>query len=120
KSTVLTLIGALTPRALSASNITPAAVFRTVEKWHPTLIIDEADTFLKDNDDLRGILNCGHHRANAYVLRPTGDNHEPKRFCTWAPKVVALIGKLPPTLASRAIHVRLKRISPMTVLRLSG
>ena len=65
KSTVLTLIGVLVPRALSASNITPAAVFRTVEKWHPTLIIDEADTFIGDNDELRGILNCGHHRANA-------------------------------------------------------
>jgi putative DNA primase/helicase len=81
-----------------------------VEKWRPTVLIDEADTFIRDNDDLRGILNSGHHRGNAFVLRLTGDYHEPTRFCTWAPKVVALIGKLPPTLASRAIHVQLKRM----------
>ena len=112
KSTCLTLICGITPRALSASNITAAAVFRTVEKWKPTLIIDEADTFIRDNDDLRGILNSGHHRSNAFVIRSTGENHEPTRFCTWSPKIVALIGELPATLASRAIHIKLKRMLP--------
>jgi hypothetical protein len=29
----------------------------------PTLLIDEADTFLKDNDELRGVLNTGHRRG---------------------------------------------------------
>jgi putative DNA primase/helicase len=112
KSTCLTLLSCLTPRALSASNITAAAVFRSVETWQPTLLIDEADTFVRDNDDLRGILNSGHHRSNAFVIRTTGENHEPKQFCTWTPKAVALIGKLPPTLGSRAIHIQLKRMLP--------
>jgi putative DNA primase/helicase len=44
KTTLLTLIGALVPRPLPASNITAAALFRAVEKWRPTLVIDEADT----------------------------------------------------------------------------
>ncbi|MEZ0280177.1 hypothetical protein, partial [Methyloceanibacter sp.] len=104
KSTCLTLICGITPRALSASNITAAAVFRTVEKWKPTLIIDEADTFIRDNDDLRGILNSGHHRSNAFVIRSTGENHEPTRFCTWSPKIVALIGELPAARQSRDPH----------------
>ena len=112
KSTCLTLLGCLTRRALNASNISPASVFRSVEKWKPTLLIDEADTFIRDNDDLRGILNSGHHRSGAFVIRTTGDNHEPKQFCTWGPKAIALIGKLPPTLASRAIHIELKRMLP--------
>jgi hypothetical protein len=63
KTTLLTLLSALVPRALSAANITAAATFRAVEKWRPTLLIDEADTFLRDNDDLRGVLNSGHSRA---------------------------------------------------------
>jgi putative DNA primase/helicase len=42
----LTLLGALVPRACPASNITTAALFRAVEKWQPTPLIDEADTFL--------------------------------------------------------------------------
>lgn len=109
KTTCLTLIGALVPRACPASNITTAALFRTVEKWRPTLLIDEADTFLHNSDELRGVLNSGHQRSNAFVIRTTGEDHEPRQFRTWAPKVIAQIGKLPATLASRAIHIELRR-----------
>ena len=109
KTTVLTFLGAIVPRPLPAANITPAAVFRAVEKWSPTVLIDEADTFLRDNNELRGILNSGHQRRNAYVVRTVGEDHEPKRFRTWAPKAVALIGKLPATLTSRAIHIEMRR-----------
>ncbi len=109
KTTSLTLIGGLVPRALPTSNITTAALFRAVEKWRPTLLIDEADTFLKNSDEMRGVLNSGHQRANAYVIRTVGDDHAPKRFRTWSPKAIALIGKLPATLASRAIHIELRR-----------
>ena len=109
KTTVLTFLGAVVPRPLPAANITPAAVFRAVEKWSPTVLIDEADTFLRDNNELRGILNSGHQRRNAYVVRTVGEDHEPKRFRTWGPKAVALIGKLPATLSSRAIHIEMRR-----------
>ena len=83
-----------------------------MEKYKPTLLIDEADTFLHDNDELRGVLNSGHARAGAYVVRTVGDTHEPEVFRTWAPKAIALIGKLPATLASRAVHIELKRLAP--------
>ena len=35
----------------------------------PTLLIDEGDTFLPKNNELRGLLNSGHHRKGAYVMR---------------------------------------------------
>lgn len=110
KTTLLTLLGALVPRPLPASNITASALFRSVEKWAPTVLVDEADTFLRGSDDLRGILNSGHNRHNAWVIRTQGDDHEPRRFATWAPKAVALIGKLPETLASRSVPVELRRM----------
>lgn len=109
KSTLLSLIGALVPKPLQASNITPAAVFRTVEKWSPTLLVDEADSFMRGNDELRGILDSGHLKASAYVIRTVGNDHEPKQFRTWCPKAIAMIGKLSATLASRAIHIQLRR-----------
>jgi putative DNA primase/helicase len=96
KTLLLIVLGALTPRRVFASNITPAGLFRTIEKFQPTLFIDEADTFLRDNDDLRGLLNCGTTRTTAVIIRPVGDDHEPRAFSTWCAKVVALIGKLPP------------------------
>jgi putative DNA primase/helicase len=112
KTVCLTLLGCLVPRAMMASNISPSAVFRTVDRWHPTLLIDEAETFVNDSEEMRGILNCAHNRSAAYVIRVVGDAHEPTRFSTWAPKAVGLIGKLPPTLASRSIHISLKRMLP--------
>jgi len=110
KTTLLTWLGALVPRMLSASNVTAAALFRAVEKWRPTLLIDEADTFLSRSEDLRGVLDSGHNRATGYVLRTAGEDHEPRNFKTWAPKAIALIGRLPPTLESRSVHIELRRI----------
>ena len=112
KTTVLTLVQALTPRALSTSNITSAALFRAVEGWGPTLLIDEADTFLRNNEELRVVLNSGHNRLTAYVVRTVGDDHTPAKFRTWAPKAIALIGLLPDTLADRAVTVALRRKRP--------
>lgn len=109
KTTLLTLLNALVRRPLPASNITAAALFRAVEKWAPALLIDEADTFLRDSDDLRGVINSGHNRAGAFVIRTVGDEHEPRAFSTWAPKAIALIGNLPDTLADRSVAVELRR-----------
>jgi putative DNA primase/helicase len=73
-------------------------------------LIDEADTFLRESDELRGVLNSGHNRAQAFVVRTVGEAHEPRRFATWAPKAIALIGRLPATLESRALHIELQRL----------
>ena len=59
KTTLLSIVRRLVRKALAASSVTAAALFRSIEKWTPTLIIDEADTFLKENAELRGILNAG-------------------------------------------------------------
>lgn len=112
KTTALTVLGALVPRPLPASNITAAALFRAVEAYRPTLLVDEADTFLRDREELRGILNSGHTRAGAQVIRTVGDDHETRTFTTWSPKAIALIGDLPDTLRDRAIEVRLRRRRP--------
>ena len=109
KSTLLNVLQPLVPRALPAANTSTAALFRAVDAWSPSLLIDEADSFALDNNELRGVLNSGHNRANAYVLRCDGDDNEPKRFTTWAPKAIALIGTLQRTLQDRSIVLRLKR-----------
>jgi putative DNA primase/helicase len=109
KTTVMSLLLKLAHRPIPASNISPAALFRSTERWRPTLLCDEADSFLKSNDELRGILNSGHTVDMAYVLRTVGDEHEPRRFSTWAPKALACIGRLSETLADRAITIPMRR-----------
>jgi putative DNA primase/helicase len=109
KTTALCVLTALVPRPLPIANVTMAALFRSVEKWRPTVLIDEADTFLRDNDGLRGVLNSGHWRDMAYLVRTVGDNHEPRVFRTWAPKAIAQVGRLHGTLENRAIVVHMRR-----------
>jgi Protein of unknown function (DUF3631) len=109
KTLLLIVLGALVPRRMFAANITPAVLFRTIEKYAPTLLIDEADTFIRDNDELRGVLNSGHTRTTAVVIRAVGEHHDPRAFSTWCPKAIALIGKLPATLADRAIEIAMRR-----------
>jgi hypothetical protein len=109
KTTTLSVLAAVVPRPLPASNITPSALFRAVEKYSPTLLVDEADSFLRDREELRGILNSGHTRSSAYVVRTVGDDHEVRSFSTWAPKALALIGDLPSTLSDRSIVIPMRR-----------
>ncbi len=109
KTTALDLLNRTTPRPLPASNITSAVLFRSVEKWRPTMLIDEADTFLKGNEELRGVFNSGHNRSQAFVIRTSGDDYEPRVYSTWSPKVIAMIGSLPGTLEDRAIAIKMRR-----------
>ena len=119
KTTLLGVVEALVSKPLSASNITAAAMFRTVEDCRPTLLIDEADTFLPDNEDLRGVLNSG-HKCTGNIIRLVGDDHKPRQFSTFCPTAIAAIGSLPGTIEDRAIMVRLRRRlkhEPATPLR---
>jgi putative DNA primase/helicase len=110
KTSVLIVLYFLTPRSELSSNITAPALFRYIEDARPTLLIDEADSFVKDNEELRGILNSGHTKAAANVIRTV--DHKPRRFSTWAPKALATIRAVADTLEDRAIVVQLQRKPP--------
>ena len=83
-------------------------MFRTIELVRPTLLIDEADTFMRDNEEIRGIINSGHLKGGQ-VIRLVGDDHEPRVFSTWAPVALAAIGHLPDTIEDRSIIVPMVR-----------
>jgi putative DNA primase/helicase len=111
KTTLLRMLALVCERVLQAANITPAAVFRAIELARPTLLVDEADSFLEGREELRGVLNSGHARDGC-VIRTVGDDHEPRQFSTWAPCAIAMIGRLPDTLADRSIAVPMRRRLP--------
>jgi putative DNA primase/helicase len=111
KTTLLDVLTRLVYRPLPAANVSAAAVFRVVESHRPCLLIDEGDTFLRNNEELRGVLNSGHRRGGS-VLRTVGDDHAPHSFATYAACVIALIGHLPGTLADRSVVIDLKRRLP--------
>jgi len=69
KTLLLKALQELVDRPLPTSSITPAALFRAMNRWQPTLLIDEVDSFLMGNDDARGILNSGLYRKSAFVMQ---------------------------------------------------
>jgi len=112
KSTALDIVSRLVPRAIPTSNISAAALFRAIEAYTPTLVIDEADAMFRNNEDLRTIVNSGFSRIAAYVIRTVGEDFEARTFNVFCPKAIALIGNLPDTLASRSIIVKMRRRRP--------
>ena len=110
KTTLLDVLGRLVARPLPTTSVTSAAIFRVVERDQPTLLIDEADTFLYENDELRGVLNG--NRKGSRVLRTVGEDYEPRSFSTYSACAIAVIGALPDTLHDRSVVVDLKRRFP--------
>lgn len=114
KTQLIRLVMRFVRRPVLASNISPSVIFRLIERDQPTLLIDEGDTLLKDNEELRGILNSGHTRDAAYVYRnvSNGKDWDPKQFSTWSAKAIALIREMPHTLQDRSIVIRMQRRKP--------
>jgi hypothetical protein len=115
KTTMLDVLSRLIFRPLSTANASASAIFRVVESQRPALLIDEGDTFLPENEELRGILNSG-HRQGGFVLRTVGEDFEPRSFSTYSACAIALIGRLPATLADRSAPIELRRRRPNEVV----
>jgi hypothetical protein len=106
------IISLFVPRSLSTENVSVAVLFRLIEKYKPIVLADECDAWLRDNEELRGLLNAGHRRGGM-VYRCEGDGNEVRGFNVFAPVVLCGISKhnnkLPETLLDRSIVIRLDR-----------
>lgn len=111
KTTTRDVTAEFVPRPLLTENLSVAVLFRVTEKHKPTLLADECDSWLRDNEELRGMLNAGHRRGGQ-ALRCEGDSNEVRAFNVFAPAVLCGIGSLPGTLHDRSIVIRLERAKP--------
>lgn len=94
--------------------MTAAVLTRKIDAESPTLLLDESDAAFGGEKEyaeaLRGVLNTGHRRGGtASCCAGQGTNLSFRDFSTYCAKAIAGIGKLPDTVADRAISVRLKR-----------
>lgn len=111
KTTLLDIVALLIFRPLSTSGISSAAFYRTVERAHPSLLADEADSWLHENEELRGCLNAGHKRGGR-MIKCVGEDFEPRAFDVFCALAIAMIGLPPATVLSRSISIRMRRASP--------
>jgi hypothetical protein len=109
----------LVHNALPTTNISPAALARSIDESDPpTLIMDEADTVwgkkeqrAEGAEDLRGILNSGHSRGWPYVRwDPKAKQRE--ECSTFAMAILGGIGNMPDTIEDRAVIIALQRRAP--------
>ena len=114
KSTLLEVLMNFVCRALPASSASGPVVYRAIELYRPTIILDEMDTINDDsNKELLKIFNAGHKRAGAVVLRcASDDSSTPEKFNCFGPKAFGMIGKPPRTMLSRSLIINLLRKSP--------
>jgi putative DNA primase/helicase len=114
KTTTLSIVSFLAPRAICTVDISRGALYRAIQRWQPSFVIDEFDDVLADKGDankseLRSVINSGHTRGQG-VLRCITDEHKPELFSTFSPKSIGMIGrKMPPATLSRCITVEVRR-----------
>lgn len=110
KSRLMEVLDLVVARPWMIVSPSDAVLFRQVDAVCPTLLWDEIDTVFAPkaaqyHEDQRALLDQGHRRYGK-VPRFIGKVVEFSVFC---PKVLAGIGALPDTIASRSIPIRLQR-----------
>jgi hypothetical protein len=114
KTTVLWMLEALVREPWSVIQPSDAVLYRKIERDHPTLLLDEADTIFSAKaseryEPLRALLNAGNWRG-VVVPRCVGPTQELRDFEIFGPKAMAGIGDyLPRTVADRCIRLALER-----------
>lgn len=88
---------------------TPAVLFRQIDKHAPTLLLDEADNYIKEYPELRGMINGSTEKDYAFVDRCEGEEHEDRTFATFCPKLISGIGGLHDTTLDRCITIDIQR-----------
>ena len=114
KTRLLEVLEYLVRQSWFTGRTTAAALVRKVDEQKPTLLLDESDAAFSGDkeyaESLRGVLNSGYRRSGrTTVCVGQGSKIAFRDFSTFCAKAIAGIGKLPDTVADRAIPFQLKR-----------
>jgi hypothetical protein len=111
KSTVLRLINAVCARGEISTSLTEAVLFRLVNEYQPTFLIDEAETLEGKSERAEGLRAIAHegYKRGGSVARVEGEDRHIQRFNVYCPKVFSAIGGLTGALLSRCIVIHMSR-----------
>lgn len=119
KTRLLEVLEPIVRKPLLANSISSAALYRAVEKEHPTFLYDEIDAIYGPkavgNEELRSLINAGHRRGMKTYRMGGGTKTKLESFDAFCVKALAGIDSgrhLPDTIVDRSILIRLQRRSP--------
>lgn len=108
KTRLLEMLEALSYRGIISVSVTPAALFRLVNSWQTTNLIDEAQGQLDRNTESGQanymILNSGYKRSGK-AIRCEGENNEPRIYNTFSFNALAARRHLYFDLEQRCIKI---------------
>ena len=125
KTAVLNMLSELAYRSVSAISVTAPSLFRAIEMWHITLLIDEAEYQIKQETEagqaLYGCLNGGYKRGS-FAIRTEGEGSSriPAAYDVFGFKAIAATKLFHPTLESRSIIINMVQGMPKKMIIDSG
>ncbi|MEM4649662.1 MAG: hypothetical protein QXP78_03230, partial [Candidatus Bathyarchaeia archaeon] len=109
KSRALECLYALCHRAINAKNITKSALFRIIEAITPTVLVDEAQAYKKD-EEMRSVFNGGYRRGGSILLtEETAEGRKIKEFKVFGFKAFAGTEELDETIMSRCLIINMTK-----------
>lgn len=120
KTRTLEVKEATTFNGILSPNMSPSALFRTVESRAPTLLMDETEKLYSTDasQEIRQLVNSG-YKKGAAVLRTekTGDDgFQTQTFGTYCPKAFANIAGLDDVLQNRCVTTMMTRSKNVDVM----
>ena len=110
KSRVLEVLAKLAHNPMSSSSMNGATLFRSIETFKPTLLLDEMDRIpMEKKTDITMVLNAGYAREGK-VHRCQGHEYKVVRFGVYCPKALAGIGDyITNTVTDRSIQLSMQK-----------
>lgn len=120
KTRVLEVLDELSYRGIRSSTITPAALYRVMEEFKTTLLIDEAETQLnmkfEGGHTLYGILNAGYKKGDSAIRCGGADKNTIEIYRPFGFKAISSTRSFLPTLESRCIVINMEQKKPRNLL----
>lgn len=121
KSRLLDVIETVVPTPWRIERPSEAVLYRRIERDHPTILMDEADTIFADRagqyEGIRAVFNAGNRRGTVVSrVMPRGKTFDLVDFTIFGPKAIAGIGRFPETIIDRSIVIAMTRKGPADVV----
>jgi hypothetical protein len=123
KSTLLKVLRRLCRHGWIVARISASSFTRTMSSDRRTLLLDEGDAFLHENEIMRNVLDGASDpdTATTSMSVKSGDEWKPAEFNVFVPIGIASIGTLRKmqTVEDRSIAIQLKRATPAELKQLA-
>ncbi|MDQ6437179.1 DUF3631 domain-containing protein [Mesorhizobium sp. LHD-90] len=114
KSTLRRIVAGMVAKPMLGENVSAAVIYHLAELSRPSFLFDEVQSLLdRRNSDRPALLSlmCSGYERTGATWRMTGEGSAmvPRQFRTYAPMLLAGIGRIGGSLGDRCIPIQLRR-----------